>query len=95
MEVQSAFNSGLQGFANANQRLNETATNIVDATTVTEQERNASEDQAIQAGLAGEPEPNLTEEVVNLRVAEFQARASAEVIQTADETLGTLLDVTA
>ncbi|REL31102.1 hypothetical protein [Thalassotalea euphylliae] len=95
MDVQSAFNAGLQGFTNANQRLNETAANIVDATTITEQERSEFESQAAQAGLAGESEPNLTEEVVNLRVAEFQARASAEVIQTADETLGTLLDVTA
>ena len=36
---------------------------------------------------------NLNQEIVNLKVAEFQAKASSEVIQTADETLGTILDV--
>ena len=36
-----------------------------------------------------------TEAAVDLKVAEFQAKASVNVIQTADETLGTLLDVRA
>lgn len=42
------------------------------------------------------PEPTeLTEELVNLRVAERQAQASARGIETADEVVGTLIDVRA
>ena len=39
--------------------------------------------------------PDLNQAIVNLKVAEFQAKASTEVIRSADDSLGTLLDVTA
>jgi len=37
--------------------------------------------------------PDINQSIVDLKVAEFQAKASTEVIKTADENLGTLLDV--
>ncbi|MGB0938559.1 MAG: hypothetical protein ACPGTQ_13950 [Colwellia sp.] len=37
----------------------------------------------------------ISQALVDLKVAEHQAKASAEVIKSADESLGTLLDVTA
>lgn len=100
MEIQSAFNSGVQGYNNATQQASEAAANIVDATVVTQPSQDSA-DQA-QTNTAATSElsssqsiPNLNQELVNLKVAEHQAKASAEVIKTADETLGTLLDVTA
>ena len=39
--------------------------------------------------------PELNQSIVNLKVAEYQAKASSEVIKSADDALGTLLDVTA
>jgi hypothetical protein len=39
--------------------------------------------------------PDLNQSIVNLKVAEFQAKASTEVIRSADEGLGTLIDITA
>ena len=37
-------------------------------------------------------ETNLTESLVNLKIGEVNAQASARVIETADEVLGTLID---
>ena len=39
--------------------------------------------------------PDLNQAIVNLKVADFQAKASTEVIKSADDSLGTLLDVIA
>lgn len=91
MEIQSAFNAGVQGFNKATELATETAGNIVDATVVAP-EATSSDSSSLNSS---QDLPNLNQELVNLKVAEYQAKASAEVIQTADETLGNLLDVTA
>lgn len=39
--------------------------------------------------------PDLNQSIVDLKVAEFQAKSSVQIIKTADDVLGTLLDVTA
>lgn len=36
---------------------------------------------------------NMTDEVVNLKIAEQAGLASGEVIKTADEMMGTLIDI--
>lgn len=96
MEIQSAFNSGVQGFNDATQQASEAAANIVDATVVTQPSATSGEAAENSASLASSQSiPNLNQELVNLKVAEHQAKASANVIRTADEALGTLLDVTA
>jgi len=87
MEIQSALNAGVAGFNQATETATEAARNIAQETTQPLESTEAPA-QPTQAQNV-----NLTEEIVNLRVAEVQAQASAEVIQTADETLGTLLDV--
>lgn len=89
MEIQSAFSSGVQGFQQATQDASKAASNIAVntlPTAKTEQlsgELNSSTNQV----------PDLTESIVDLKVAEYQAKSSVEVIKTADEMLGTLLDV--
>ncbi len=46
------------------------------------------------SGATGDLE-SITEAVVDLRVAELQVKASAKVIETAEQTLGTIIDVLA
>jgi len=92
MEIQSAFNSGLQGFQKANEDASKAASDIavsISYRTEMSQGTENSEPAQFQAS------PNLTESVVNLTVAEHQAKSSAAVIQTANEALGTLIDIKA
>ena len=88
MEIQSAFTSGVQGFQNATEKSNQAAADIVASTLASEENAALASDTSEQAPL-----PNLTESIVDLKVAEYQAKSSVEVIKTADETLGTLLDL--
>lgn len=100
MEIQSAFNSGVQGFQKATDDANKAASDIANQTTSTHraEEQFKSETAApveAKAPVAPEKPVELTEAVVNLKVAEFQSKAATQVIQTADETLGSLVDVRA
>ena len=93
MEIQSAFNAGVQGFQQATEEANKAATDIA-RNTLSDNEASVEPTSNNAATTSAVNEPNgLTESIVNLRVAEVQAQASAEVIQSADENLGTLIDV--
>jgi len=99
MEIQSAFNAGVQGFQQAKENANQAAADIVASTTLdSESNQTTSTEVAseVTSQVATKTEaPELNQAIVDLKVAEYQAKSSAEVIKTADETLGTLLDVTA
>jgi len=88
MEIQSAFNSGVQGLASAESQLNKSASNIASSAVKPETETQAPEAKA-------EQQTSISQEMVNLKVAEHEAQSSAKVIQTADDVMGTLVDVTA
>lgn len=92
MEIQSAFNAGVQGLQRASEEANEAATNIARQSTVDASAEESATTAQTQSVNSAAP-TNLTESVVDLKVAEYQAKASTEVIQSADESLGTLLDV--
>lgn len=120
MDIQSAFNSGVQGFNRAQETVEESALAISRAT-LSEPEIQSAVSSVVPPATAGntansqQPNPQLSnsqlsnselnpeaeditdlnQELVDLRVAEFQASASVNVIRTADEVLGTLIDVTA
>ena len=73
---------------------------IVSSTNLrTEQERLATKKNEVNTEVNNQNNtselPDLNQAIVNLKVAEFQAKASTEVIKSADDSLGTLLDVTA
>lgn len=91
MEIQSAFNSGVQGFQKATEDASKAASDIAASTAYDSQV--ASENSTTTTQLQTQTPPNLTQSVVDLKVAEYQAKGSAEVVKTADEALGTLLDV--
>ena len=97
MEIQSAFSAGLQGLQKANSEANEAAAVIASATTRNEEaaSQNAEASSVAQSLNPSNDVPDINQEIVNLKVAEHQASASAQVIKSADESLGTLIDVTA
>ena len=98
MEIQSAFNSGVQGFANAQKDATEAAIAIASEAAAV---RQASEIENREPETSNNSDLNgsnlnsndLSQDVVNLKVAEQQAKVSAEVIRSADDNLGTLLDI--
>jgi len=91
MEIQSAFNSGVQGLQRATEDADQAAADIVAETTAAQEA-----DVVSRAPESNEQTvPDLNQSLVDLKVAEHQAKASTEVIKTADDSLGTLLDVTA
>jgi hypothetical protein len=101
VEIQSAFNLGVQSLQKANEDVYKTAENI--ASSASPAAEFYSVDQASNTPVAnanelakqkGDSPVNLTQSLIDLRVAEFQAKASVEVMQSADENLGSLLDVT-
>lgn len=100
MEIPSAFNAGLEGIKNAQSTATQAATDIVASTALARDpqpsEANTSEVNT-EVSTASSPAelPDLNQSIVNLKVAEYQAKASSEVIKSADDSLGTLLDVTA
>lgn len=95
MEIQSAFASGVQGFQTAVEDANKAAAGIARETAVVDHQVETPQAASDTQASSAEQLPDLNQEIVNLKVAEFQAKASAEVIKSADESLGTILDVTA
>jgi hypothetical protein len=96
MEIQSAFNSGIQGFQKATDDASQAAANIAAETDVSRDENVTSQAVSSQTVISAEQKiPDLNQSIVDLKVAVFQAKSSAQVIKTADEVLGTLVDVTA
>ena len=92
MDVRSAYNSGLTGFQDASAQLSNASSRIAQAgtaETALEKDPEALESQSLPAERSS---VSLTTELVNLKVAEFQAKASAKVISTADDVMGTLIN---
>jgi hypothetical protein len=93
MNVNSALNAGVKGFNQASQGVEKAALEINRATT----ESQTSEQQKLQAApqetVTTQAPARVDEALVNLRVEQFNAQANTRTIQTADEVLGTLIDV--
>lgn len=99
MEIPSAFNSGLQGLQSARATAEQAAVDIVTSTSINPEQESSEVNTEVSAEVTAAPTssevPDLNQSIVNLKVAEYQAKASVEVIKSADDSLGTLLDVTA
>jgi hypothetical protein len=96
MEIQSAFNAGVQGFQKATEDAEKAAASIAANVAISPEDfgigQENNENTTTQNQASGDLS-DLNQSIVDLKVAEFQAKASAEVIESADESLGTLLDV--
>jgi hypothetical protein len=75
----SALRTGITGVQSGIQKMTETAGKIVDTTT----------GNGKKAGTT-----DLATEIVNLNLYETQVKASVKVVKSADQNIGTLLDVT-
>jgi hypothetical protein len=99
VEIPSALNSGIQGLQNARAAADQAATDIVASTTLSTEQQANPDNSEVNTEVSDSSNnlelPDLNQAIVNLKVAEFQAKASTEVIRSADDSLGTLLDVTA
>ncbi|UTW45161.1 hypothetical protein KFE80_12455 [bacterium SCSIO 12696] len=86
MEINSAFNAGLQGIQNSQQRLEQNAENIA-SVAVTENRRTDNNE-------APQPQSsvNVAEELVDLRQNELAYKASIEVVRNADQLLSKFVD---
>lgn len=82
MQVNSALNTALQGFQEAQSRMNQAAQDIA-SQTVTDSTVDSVDSK------------DLTTSLVELKVAENDAKANVKALQTASDLLGTLLDVEA
>lgn len=89
VSASSAFNSGLSSVQSGQQRVNQAATDIASAGLPKSQSAasNPNNSQAQQVDLATS--------LVDLQVGKEQVQAGAKVIKTADDALGTLLDIRA
>jgi hypothetical protein len=96
MEIQSAFNSGIQGLQKATDEASQAAANIAAENSSRRDQSIINETELSQTATNPEQKiPELNKSIVDLKVAEFQAKSSVQIIKTADDVLGTLLDVTA
>lgn len=97
MDIQSAFYSGLQGFSRASAGVTEATVNINRQTQLSRQ--NETEQAQTEANAPAQrlqtPEQaaSLTDSLVQLGQEERLAQANVKSIQTADEVLGTVIDI--
>lgn len=99
MEISAnAFNSGLSGIQAGQRRVEQAASELAGNTLGQPQQgsqippRNPV-NPAPQAVEQNRPDP--AQSLVALRVGEYEVRANARVVETADEVLGTLVDTRA
>lgn len=93
MQVQSALNAGLQGFQNATNDAVQAASDIAKQTATTSS-ANVATTTASEAAPSQSVDAtaSITDSIVKLNAATNNAEASAKVVASADETLGTIID---
>lgn len=99
MEIQSAFNAGLQGFQRASAGVTEATVNINRQTTANRDQVAAAETDVRQADAPEQNRPtqsqppSVEQSLVQLTNESRTAEANVRSIQAADEALGTIIDV--
>ncbi|CCQ12740.1 FIG00949588: hypothetical protein [Pseudoalteromonas luteoviolacea B = ATCC 29581] len=100
MPIGNAFNNGVEGFNRASQQIERASAEINRATIQQQDEEQIAQQRQTQAARPEEAvtapvaqPPKVDEALVQLKVEEFNAKANTQTIRTADEVLGTLVDV--
>ncbi|WP_339489506.1 hypothetical protein [Pseudomonas sp. EL_65y_Pfl2_R95] len=88
----SAFNAGLSTIQSGQQRVDQAAQGIASGA-APQPARSAEQVASNSPAQAGTPE--LSSNLIELRVGQYQAQAGARLLETADEVLGTLIDTRA
>ncbi len=99
MEIQSAYASGLQGLQRASNGITEATVNINRETINQQRVQNAQDRNAVaqqpEPSVAAPKTPALEQSLVQLATESVYAEANVRSIKSADEMLGTLIDVSA
>lgn len=92
--VDSVLSTGLQGVQSGIDNARRAAEDITRATT---QPTTTNESDQAEGGqpVVQDDTVSLAESIVDLKVSENQVQASAAVVRTADEVLGTIVDIKA
>jgi len=98
MQIQSAFNAGMQGLQRASAGMTEETLNI---NRQTQQNRQQEQDSTVQAApedaaaATRQPAngPDVTQSLVRLEQQEMQAQANVRSVRTADEMIGSIIDI--
>ena len=101
MNIQSASYSGLQGLQRANAGITEATAEINRQTRNVEQSQQETQtvdsqraaEAAVRAQTSTERPPELTDSLVQLNAEERNAQANVRSIQTADQVLGSVIDI--
>jgi hypothetical protein len=91
MNIQPAFDSGVAGLNQANERAAQSTREISQQQAPSQSSTAVSAAGTELASATPQTTP-ITESLINLRVAENEARTSSKVIETADNVLGSLID---
>ncbi|WP_220149689.1 hypothetical protein [Psychromonas sp. B3M02] len=89
MEINSAFSSGVNSLNKASQQITESSDRIAKQTTSNQNSVQNPEGVNPHSYVSGP----VTTELVNMKLAEIQAQSAAKVITTADDMVGSLIDV--
>ncbi|WP_462150565.1 hypothetical protein [Pseudoalteromonas xiamenensis] len=100
MPIGDAFSNGVEGFNRASQQIERASADINRATLQQQDDDQIAQQRQLQAARPEEAVtppvsqlPRLDESLVQLKVEEFNAKANTQSIRTADEVLGTLVDI--
>ncbi len=102
MPISSVFNNGVEGYNRASQCIEKASAQISRASIDQQDDAQLAQQRQLQGARPEEAvtppvsQPaRIDEALVNLKVEEFNAKANVNTIQTADEVLGTLIDIKA
>ena len=96
MEINSAFSSGISGLNKASEQITDSSQSIANQSinsansNTSTSEKEAPVPVATISSYSSEP---VTTEVINMKLAEVQAQSAAKVITTADDMIGSLINV--
>lgn len=102
MQIQSAFGASLQGLQRASNSISEETLNINRQTTLNRQQQqqqvDAAQDQQAQVDATARPQQaapatDVTQSLVRLEQQELSAQANVRSLRTADEMLGSIIDI--
>ena len=93
MDVRSAFNTGIAGFQDASAQLSNASSQIAQAGTAEKSMTDNQQPAEIISPSVVRTPISITTELINAKLAQLNAQNSAQVIHTADDMLGTLIDI--
>jgi hypothetical protein len=96
MDIQSAFSAGMTGFRRASEGITEATVNINREAGNQQRMRDADQEMLADTDdkLQKQPAvPSQTDSLVQMTQNKLQAEANIRSVQTADEMMGTLIDL--